>query len=137
MKNIGPNNIAILDAAPAQRFQDLPATPRSAQEALALLAQIEHISKNGPQLATPGNPNPEKQAEEIGGIVATFLYNNARTLLESYMVLQTEYFPAVQGLSGMLRRGGFAQHIASAVVQGFSAVANENKKVDGISDDKS
>ena len=111
-------------------FQNLPATPQSVQQALALLAQFEHESKNQNKLATPGNPNPEAAVEELGGVVASFLFRNARTLLESYMVLNTEYYPLIHGVHALLSRGPFSQRIASAVVAGFATMAAEQQKAE-------
>jgi hypothetical protein len=113
---------------PAKQFQDLPATPKSASDALNLLAEYQRLQTDAPKLATPGNPNPEKNADQLGGVLATFLFNNARPLLESFLICQTEYFPLVHGVGSALARGPLGPRIAQAVVAGFIEVDNAKRE---------
>lgn len=109
-------------------FQDVAVTPQSAQQCLAMLDQYERLQSEGPGLATPGNPNPEQAVNELGGVIAGFLFNNARALLQNHQICQMEYVPLLRGLHAALARGPFAHQIASAVVSGFAQVSAENAK---------
>lgn len=109
-------------------FQDVPVTPQSAQQCLALLDQYERLQTEGPKLATPGNPNPEQTINELGGVIAGFLFNNARALLQNHQIAQMEYVPLLRGLHAALARGPFAHQIASAVVAGFAQMSADNAK---------
>lgn len=108
-------------------FQDTPVTLQSAAQALAMLQRYEQLQAEGPGLATPGNPNPEQAVNELGGIIAGFLFNNARTLLETHQICQTEYIPLVRGLHGALLRGPFANVVGRSVVDAFARVSAENE----------
>lgn len=109
-------------------FQDQPVTPQTAQQALALLDQYEQLQADPPKIATPGNPNPEQAINELGGVIAGFLFNNARALLTNHQIAQMEYVPLLRGLHAALARGPFAHQIASAVVSGFAQMSAENAK---------
>ena len=107
-------------------FQNVPATPQTVQQALAMLDRYEQLlNDDAAKLATPGNPNPEKAINDLGGVIAGFLFTNARTLLVNHQIAQTEYVPLLRGLHAALARGPFAHQIASAVVNGFAATAAE------------
>lgn len=108
-------------------FQETAATPQTVQQALAMLARYEQLLADGPGLATPGNPNPEQAVNELGGVIASFLFNNARALLTNFQIVQTEYVPLLKGLHGALLRGPFAEVIARSVVGGFAQLSAENK----------
>jgi hypothetical protein len=109
-------------------FQDQTATPKTASEALALLAEFNRLQTDAPKLATPGNPNPERAADELGGVLASFLFNNARALLEAFLICQTEYYPLVHGVGAALARGPLGPRIAQAVVAGFIEVDNAKRE---------
>lgn len=123
-------------------FQDTPATPQTVQQALAMLDRYEQLlNDDAAKLATPGNPNPEKAVNDLGGVIAGFLFNNARTLLQNHQICQMEYVPLVRGLHAALARGPFAHQIAQAVVGGFAAMSAERAQVqqnigDGISNEQ-
>lgn len=108
-------------------FQETAVTPQSAAQALAMLTRYEQLQTEGPGLATPGNPNPEQAVNELGGVIAGFLFNNARALLTNFQIVQTEYVPLLKGLHGALLRGPFAEVIARSVVGGFAQLSAENK----------